>query len=159
MQTKRNASSKPSVSARCQMEKGQLSLRFRETIPGTFEALEEVVQNLVALASEMKCGEGHLEEIELALREALANAVIHGSQQDPAKKVEVRCFCQPDRGMLLVIEDEGSGFDPKEVPDPTKAERLFETHGRGLFLIRRTMDRVRFSQSGKRVTMVKRLRH
>jgi anti-sigma regulatory factor (Ser/Thr protein kinase) len=60
--------------------------------------------------------------------------------------------------MLLVVEDEGAGFDPKEVPDPTQAERLFATHGRGLFMIRHAMDRVRFSRSGRRVTMVKRLR-
>lgn len=158
VQTMRKARPKPSASARCQMEKGRLSLRFGETIPATLQAVEGVIRNIMALASEMKCGEGHFAEIELALREALANAVIHGNRQDPAKKVEVRCFCQPDRGMLLVVEDEGSGFDPKEVPDPTQAQRLFETHGRGLFLIRRTMDRVRFSRSGRRVTMVKRLR-
>ncbi|MGD1102137.1 MAG: ATP-binding protein [Terriglobia bacterium] len=158
MQTKRRARPKPAASARCQMEKARLSLRFSETIPATLQALEGVVQNIMALASEMKCGEDHFAEIELALREALANAVIHGNRQDPTKKVEVRCFCQPDRGMLLVVEDEGAGFDPKEIPDPTHAERLFESHGRGLFLIRRTMDSVRFSRSGRRVTMVKRLR-
>jgi len=158
MQTKGKVRPKPAASARCQMEKSRLSLRFVETIPATVQALERVVQNITALAREMKCGEDHLAEIELALREALANAVVHGDRQDPAKKVDVRCFCQPDRGMLLVVEDEGPGFDPKEVPDPTQAERLFETHGRGLFLIRRTMDRVRFSRSGRRVTMVKRLR-
>jgi serine/threonine-protein kinase RsbW len=139
------------------MEKGRMSLRFDETIPATLQAIEGVIQKIVALASEMKCGEGHLTEIELALREALANAVIHGNRQDPAKKIEVRCFCQPERGMLLVVEDEGAGFDPKEVPDPTQAERLFATHGRGLFMIRHAMDRVRYSRSGRRVTMVKRL--
>jgi len=158
MQTERKTRPKPAASARCQMEKGRMSLRFGEIIPATVQALEKVVQNIMALASEMKCGEGHLAEIELALREALANAVIHGNRQDPATKVGVRCFCQPDRGMLLVVEDEGAGFDPKEIPDPTQAERLFETHGRGLFLIRRIMDRVRYSRSGRRVTMVKRLR-
>jgi len=158
MQTKGKARSKPAASGRCRMQKGQMSLRFGKTIPATVEALEGVVQNIMALASEMKCGEEHFAEIELALREALANAVIHGNRQNPAKKVEVKCFCQPDRGMLLVVEDEGAGFNPKEVPDPTQAEGLFETHGRGLFLIRRTMDHVRFSRSGRRVTMVKRLR-
>ena len=59
---------------------------------------------------------------------------------------------------VLVVEDEGGGFDPKQVPDPTQAERLFESHGRGLFLIRRVVDRVRYSRSGRRGTMVKRLR-
>ena len=67
------------------MEKERLSLRFGETIPATLQAVEGVVQNIMALASEMRCGEGHFAEIELALREALANAVIHGNRQDPAK--------------------------------------------------------------------------
>ena len=158
VQTKPKARPKPAASARCRMEKGRMSLRFEETIPATLQAVEGVAQSIMALASEMGCGEGHFLEIELALREALVNAVIHGNRQDPAKKIDVRCFCQPDRGMLLVVEDEGAGFDPKEVPDPTQAERLFATHGRGLFMIRHAMDRVRFSRSGRRVTMVKRLR-
>jgi serine/threonine-protein kinase RsbW len=117
-----------------------------------------VVDELMDLARDVKCNDEHLEHVELALREALANAIIHGNRQDPDKKVLVRCFCQPERGMLVTVEDEGSGFDPKKVPDPTQAECLLETHGRGLFLMRRLVDRVRISRSGRRVTLVKRLR-
>jgi serine/threonine-protein kinase RsbW len=60
--------------------------------------------------------------------------------------------------MLVAVEDEGAGFDPRKVPDPTQAECVLETHGRGLFLMRQLMDRVRISRSGRRVTLVKRLR-
>lgn len=141
----------------CPMEKNKLALRFYEAIPSTLAALEGVVERLVTLARDVKCDHRHLERVELALREALANAVIHGNRQDPGKKVVVRCFCQPDRGMLLVVEDEGSGFDPAKVPNPTQAECLLETHGRGLFLMHRMMDRVRISRRGTRVTMLKRL--
>jgi serine/threonine-protein kinase RsbW len=140
------------------MERDKLALRFYEAIPSTLAALEDVVERLVTLARDVKCDHRHLERVELALREALANAIIHGNRQDPGKKVVVRCFCQPDRGMLLVVEDEGSGFDPAKVPNPTQAECLLETHGRGLFLMRRLVDRVRISRSGRRVTLVKRLR-
>ncbi|MBZ5543951.1 MAG: ATP-binding protein [Acidobacteriia bacterium] len=139
------------------MEKDKLALRFYETIPSTLAALEGVVERLLTLARDVKCDHHHLERVELALREALANAIIHGNQQNPGKKVAVRCFCQPDRGMLLVVEDEGSGFDPGRVPDPTQAECLLDTHGRGLFLMRRMMDRVRISRRGTRITMLKRL--
>lgn len=139
------------------MERDKLALRFYETIPSTLVALEGVVEHLLTLAREVKCDSQHLERIELALREALANAIIHGNKQDPRKKVVVQCYCQPDRGMLLVIEDEGPGFDPRQIPDPTQAECLLETHGRGLFLMRRMMDSVRISRRGTRITLLKRL--
>ena len=158
MKTKHAIKSRPPESEPCPLEQGKLALRFLETIPSTFEAMENLVRELMTVAGEMKCGEGALPDVELALREALVNAVMHGNRQDPEKRVCVKCYCQPHRGMLLVVEDEGSGFDPNDVPDPTQAERLFETHGRGLFLIRRLVDRVRYSRSGRRVTMVKRFR-
>ena len=139
------------------MDQAKLSLRFLDTIPSTFDALEEVVGRLMSLAREMKCSSGEMDHVELALREALANAIVHGNKQDPEKNVVVRCFCQKDRGMLLVVEDEGPGFDPNQIPDPTQAECLLETHGRGLFLMKRLMDHVRISRSGRRVTLLKRL--
>ena len=152
-------SSRPHTHAKVHIEKEKLALRFYEVIPSTLEALDEVIDMLLILAREMKCSSLELEEVELALREALANAVVHGNRQDPDKKVAVRAFCQPDRGMLLVVEDEGSGFDPSKVPNPTRAESLLETHGRGLYLMQRLMDRVRISRKGTRITMVKRLRN
>src|SRR5262245_55017626 len=72
-----------------------LALRFYEIIPSTFDALDEVVDMLLILAREMNCNDKELEEVELAMREALANAVIHGNRQDPKKRVAVRAFCQP----------------------------------------------------------------
>jgi len=144
-----------------QIERDKLALRFYDVIPSTLQALDEVIETLMILAHEMKCDSRRLEEVELALREALANAVIHGNRQDPDKNVVVRCFCQPDRGMLLIVEDEGMGFNPSRVPNPTHAECLLQTHGRGLFLMKRLMDRVRISRRGRRgtrVTLLKRLK-
>ena len=143
------------------IEKDKLALRFYDVIPSTLQALDEVIETLMILAREMKCDSRRLEEVELALREALANAVIHGNQQDPDKNIVVRCFCQPDRGMLLIVEDEGMGFNPSQVPNPTHAECLLQTHGRGLFLMKRLMDHVRISRRGRRgtrVTLLKRLK-
>jgi serine/threonine-protein kinase RsbW len=157
MKSKHASKSRPSRSSRTSLQQEKLALRFREAIPSTFEALEEVLENLMALARDVSCQGDHLDEVELALREALANAIIHGNRSDASKKVIVSCFCQPDRGMLLIVEDEGSGFDPRKVPDPTGAECLLRTHGRGLFLMRQTMDHVRISHSGRRVTLLKRL--
>lgn len=158
VKTRRVRRPKPIPAAKCRMDKDKLTLRFVDTIPSTFDALEKVVDELVELARDVKCNDEHLEHVELALREALANAIVHGNRQDREKKVTVRCFCQPGRGMLVTIEDEGPGFDPAKVPDPTHAECVLETYGRGLFLMRRLVDRVRISRSGRRITLLKRLR-
>jgi serine/threonine-protein kinase RsbW len=158
VKAKRARKPKPTPAAKCRMDKDKLTLRFVDTIPSTFDALEKLVDELMELARDVKCNDEHLEHVELALREALANAIVHGNRQDPRKRVTVRCFCQPDRGMLVAVEDEGPGFDPRRVPDPRDAECLLETHGRGLFLMRHLVDRVRISHSGRRVTLVKRLR-
>lgn len=158
VKAKRARKPKPTPAAKCRMDKDKLTLRFVDTIPSTFDALEKLVDELMELARDVKCNDEHLEHVELALREALANAIVHGNRQDPRKRVTVRCFCQPDRGMLVAVEDEGPGFDPRSVPDPRDAECLLETHGRGLFLMRHLVDRVRISRSGRRVTLVKRLR-
>jgi serine/threonine-protein kinase RsbW len=144
--------------AKLQVDRDLLALRFYDVIPSTFEALDEVIDTLLILAREMKCNQESLDEIELAMREALANAIIHGNKQDPNKRVAVRAYCQPDRGLLLVIDDEGSGFDPTKVPNPTGAECLYQTHGRGLFKMRRLMDKVRISRKGTRITLVKKLK-
>ena len=155
--------SRPSASrarhlAKIQVEQDMLALRFYEVIPSTFEALDEVIDTLMILARDMKCRSESLDAIELAMREALANAIIHGNQQDPNKNVAVRAYCQPDRGILLVVDDEGSGYNPAKVPNPTGAQCLLQTHGRGLFMMRRLMDRVRISRQGRRITMVKKLK-
>lgn len=105
--------------AKCRMEKDRLTLRFLETIPRTFEAVATVLESLMVLARKMRCGDRAMADVELALREALVNAVPHGNPQDPNKKVVVGGFCQPDRGLLLVVEDEGAGFDLTFPPQQT----------------------------------------
>jgi serine/threonine-protein kinase RsbW len=120
---------RPVRAVKCRMDEDKPTLRFADTIPSTFDALEKVVDELVELARDVKCDDQHLERVELALREALANATVHGNRQDPQKKVLVRCFCQPSRDLLLAVEDEGAGFDPTKLPHPTKAECLLEAVG------------------------------
>ena len=92
--------------------------------------------------------------IELAVEEALVNAVKHGNQLDDAKKVSVKCVITPAR-FDIRIEDEGAGFDPGDVPDPTAPENLERPCGRGLLLIRRFMTDVRYHGRGNVVTMSK----
>ena len=103
--------------------------------------------------------EGYSEEtifaIRLALDEALSNAVRHGNDNDPSKTVQVEYAVDCDQ-LRVVIEDEGHGFDPEALPDPTAEENLNRPHGRGVMLMRAYMSDVDFNERGNRITLVKR---
>lgn len=90
--------------------------------------------------------------ILLACDEAIVNARRHGNSSDPRKGVDVRYRCDA-KEFFIRIEDEGAGFDPKRVPDPTLPENLEVSHGRGLLLMRSYMEDVRFEEGGKVVVM------
>jgi len=90
--------------------------------------------------------------VELAYTEALTNAIRHGNQDDPKKIVIIEYRIDPDE-FQLAIEDEGGGFDPQEVDDPTQPEHLLRCGGRGLLLIRSLVEAVEFSPRGNRITI------
>jgi serine/threonine-protein kinase RsbW len=97
---------------------------------------------------------GNEEDIEIALREALANAVIHGNHENPGKQVYVGCRGGTDE-VSIVIRDEGLGFDSGDVPDPTAPENIKSSHGRGIYLMKTLMDELRFERGGTVVYMRK----
>ncbi len=92
--------------------------------------------------------------IKLAMEEAVTNAIKHGNRFDKTKKVFLRWACN-HKSFTLSVRDEGRGFDPKDVPDPTAPENLTLPYGRGLMLIQAYMDRVEYNAAGNEVTMVK----
>ena len=92
--------------------------------------------------------------IRLATEEALVNAVRHGNQKDETKDVEVTWTVDADR-FEIRIRDEGPGFDPDDVPDPTADENLARPCGRGVLLMRAYMDEVAFHGRGNEVHLVK----
>lgn len=91
----------------------------------------------------------------IALDEAVVNAVRHGNKSDPAKRVRITAELSPKEARF-VVEDEGEGFDIRQIPDPRDPANLFKTSGRGVFLIFSIMDEVEYSDRGNRVTMIKR---
>ena len=99
-------------------------------------------------------GEHDIFSIKLALEEALVNAIKHGNQMDPGKSVAVRWWVRPDR-FEVRITDEGPGFSPDDVPDPTADENIERPCGRGLHLIRHFMTEVSYQGRGNVVTMAK----
>jgi anti-sigma regulatory factor (Ser/Thr protein kinase) len=98
------------------------------------------------------------EELEIAIHEALANAVVHGNHEDPDKQVHLGCRCSMDGEVLITVRDEGEGFDSRAVLDPTEAQRLLLTPGRGLHSMRALMDEVSFEENGTVVRMRKRMK-
>ena len=97
-------------------------------------------------------------DIQIALREALSNAIIHGNRENPCKRVYVTCRLSMDGEVSLTVSDEGEGFNSRAIPDPTDPENRLLSNGRGIYLMRSFMDGVSFEENGKVVQMRKRLR-
>jgi len=137
------------------LERRRLVLRFRAVLPSTREAINIAVVKVMKVAREAGCIASEIADVEIAVREALANAIIHGNEGRPDKKVLLRCYGDPEDGILLAIRDEGKGFDPSTVPDPRSAERLTLPHGRGIFLMHELMDHAEHRKGGREVVLYK----
>jgi serine/threonine-protein kinase RsbW len=123
------------------------------TMRSATEAISPLVDRLMKLIKVSHCVSGDGCDVEIALREALANAVLHGNRQDLRKKVHVLCRVNPGRELSLVIRDEGSGFDPVRVPDSTASENINLEGARGICLMNAFMDEVHFDQGGTAVRL------
>lgn len=108
------------------------------------------------IAELQRCGfaEEQLFAVKLALEEALTNAVRHGNGSDASKKITVRYAVNEEKA-VIVIRDEGKGFCPEDVPDPTTPERIPLPSGRGIMLMRTYMDEVTYRDNGREVRFVK----
>jgi serine/threonine-protein kinase RsbW len=124
-------------------------------IPSEIKAISPLVDQLIRLIEGSRCVTGNVSPVELALREALSNAVIHGNEMDAHKLVQVRCRCEGGKGVWVTVKDQGKGFDPAAVPDPVAVERLEKEHGRGIHLMKLAMDEVSFERGGSEVHMRK----
>jgi serine/threonine-protein kinase RsbW len=109
----------------------------------------------MVVARETACAAGKEFEIETALGEALANAVVHGCGNDASKVVECSVSSSESGQVTIVVKDPGPGFDPASIPNPVVGENLYSTHGRGIYLITRLMDEVWFERGGTEIHMRK----
>jgi serine/threonine-protein kinase RsbW len=136
-------------------DSGKLILKLQVTLAADRSAIDPVVQRVMEIVRQMKCADGREDAIELALAEALANAVIHGAKADPSKVIECDVACDETKGMLIVVRDPGKGFDPTTIPNPCNGENVYSNHGRGIFLINQLMDEVKFHKNGTEIHMLK----
>ena len=134
----------------------KLLFKLQVTLAADKEAVDSVVQRIMESIREKDCARGKESAIELALSEALANAVVHGAKSDVSKIVECDVACDQNRSLLIVVRDPGDGFDPASLPSPVVGENIYSGHGRGVYLITQLMDEVKFLKNGTEIHMVKR---
>ena len=137
-------------------ERGSL-LEVGAWIPSEVKAISPLVDRLMRLIEGSHCITGDEPAVELALREALNNAVVHGNRLDARKLVHIRVHCRVGKGISLIVSDQGQGFDARTIPDPLAVENLEAEHGRGIHLMKAAMDEVSFQQGGTEVHMCKKL--
>jgi serine/threonine-protein kinase RsbW len=130
-------------------------LEIDSWMPSKIQAISPLVDRLIRIIEGSQCVTGDEFDVELALREALRNAVVHGNQEDPEKKVHIRCRCGPGKEISIVVTDQGKGFDfGKSTGHGPEADR-----GRGIQRMKAFVDHVHFERGGSEVHMRKRSRN
>ena len=127
-----------------------ISVRVPTDLQVVEEAVDVVARHCLASGLTPRAARFNL---RVALSEALANAIVYGNGLDPSKSVEVRVVVASN-GFAVHVCDEGSGFNPAAIPDPTLPERIGRPDGRGLFLIRQLVDDVSFNDRGNAICMI-----
>jgi serine/threonine-protein kinase RsbW len=125
------------------------------TLPSEVTAISPSVDKLMLLIKKGRCAPGNEIDVEIALREALENAVVHGNHEDPRKHVYVSCRCEAEEEVSIIVRYEGQGFDTNALPDPTAPGAIESSHGRGIYLMKALMDDVHFEDGGAMVHMRK----
>lgn len=128
---------------------------WQRTIPSRADAGKAVIDEVLGQLKSLCWSDSDLFGVRLALEEAVVNAIKHGNRGDESKTVAIVCRITPDE-FHIEITDEGQGFVPEEVPDPTDPENLEKPSGRGIVLMRNFMSRVAYNEGGNRVVMEKR---
>jgi serine/threonine-protein kinase RsbW len=127
---------------------------LHKQIPSTTDAGHEVIEELLAALAQAGWDGSDFYHVQMAVEEAMVNAVLHGNQRAEDKSVEME-FKVSITDAYLRIKDEGSGFCPDTLPDPRADENLERLHGRGVMLMKVMMNRVTFNDIGNEVEMVK----
>jgi anti-sigma regulatory factor (Ser/Thr protein kinase) len=124
-------------------------------IPADPAAIPKVTDGVTHMLTEKGWSEQKIMEVELALQEAIANAVRHGCRNDPTRQLQCVVTVDDAGEMMVVVRDPGPGFDTTAVANPLDPENVLKPSGRGIFLINQLMDTVAFADGGREVQMRK----
>jgi serine/threonine-protein kinase RsbW len=134
-------------------------LEVHTWLPSEIGLISPFVDCLMSLIARSRCVDGKEELVELALREAVSNAILHGNRLAPRKLVHVRCCCEGAKGVFITVRDQGHGFEPNAAPNPLAVENLEAEHGRGIHLMKLAVDEVSFRRGGTEVHIRKNSRN
>jgi serine/threonine-protein kinase RsbW len=121
-------------------------------IESTVNNLRIVENKIEKISQEIGIKKGHYGKVLVSILEAVNNAIIHGNKSDPEKFVYIDIDYNIDK-LKIKITDEGDGFKHIAIPDPTHPENIESVNGRGIFLMKRLADEIKFSKRGNSVTM------
>ncbi len=130
------------------------SLTKKLVLESSFSSIGAVEKMLDEIRDQQQIGEEKYAAIWIVLNEAITNAIRHGNKFDPAKKVRLNAKLIKSRYLRFRIKDEGDGFDPLSVPDPTSPERITQPDGRGIFLMKKLSDDILYSDFGKTIEII-----
>ena len=126
-------------------------------LPNDIRSIEHAVEYVMRHCSSCsECARRLNLNFRVGLTEALSNAMLYGNGSDPQKRVRVEVDVRVEE-LAVRVTDQGVGFDPTAVPDPTLPDNITKSGGRGIFLMKALMDEVRFNERGNSVTLVLRL--
>ena len=129
-------------------------MTIQEKLPSRLEVVPGFIASVIEKIKHLSFNEEEVFGIRLSLEEAIVNAIRHGNKLNAGLAVEVTVKVQ-ENCLVITVKDQGEGFDFKNTPDPTKTDNRHKPSGRGIFLIRKMMDRVRYSDCGRRLEMTK----
>jgi serine/threonine-protein kinase RsbW len=121
-------------------------------IKSKIENLRAVENAIDDISGERGINQENYGKILIATLEAVNNAIIHGNRSDENKNVDIEIWLRK-KELIVTVTDEGKGFKPKEVPDPTKPENIEAIDGRGVFLMKKLADEIEFNRKGNSVKM------
>jgi serine/threonine-protein kinase RsbW len=124
----------------------------RLKIVSSIDNLRVVEKEIDDISAEIGIKQDYYGKILVTTMEAVNNAIVHGNKCDETKSVVI-LISYKDRILRITVADEGRGFIPKEIPDPTKPENIENFHGRGVFLMSKLADEIEFNERGNEVTM------
>lgn len=128
---------------------------YTKSFPSDPDILPEIESYVVKVATEAKLNEDKFNNLALSVAEAASNCILHGNKLDKNKEVEIT-IKYDDKKMEITFKDQGSGFDLKDIPDPTKPENILKDSGRGIHIMKSFLDDLRynFTPTGTEVTLV-----
>ena len=132
--------------------------KYEVSYPSSVDYLENVEAVTVKIANEAGFDESAIDDISIAITELFNNAIHHGNQNDINKKVHLT-YTLSGKALSISIRDEGPGFEPDTLRDPLAPENLLADNGRGIYLVKMLMDKVRFNitDKGSEIIITKKL--